>query len=57
MDKAVIKHMIDQCSDFTDRLTEWEAQFLESISDQFDRNGSLSDKQAAILEGIYDKLP
>lgn len=57
MDNAAIQHMINHCSDFTDKLSDWENQFLESVSDQFDRNGSLSPKQVAVLEGIYTKLP
>jgi len=39
-------------------LTEWEENFLESISDQFDKRGTLSDKQFEILDRIYaEKTP
>lgn len=34
-------------------LTPWELQFIESISDQWDRTRHLSDKQLDILERIY----
>ena len=34
-------------------LTKWEEEFIISISNQFDRKGSLSDKQFEILERIY----
>jgi hypothetical protein len=39
-------------------LTKWEFSFMESITDQFERSGSLSDRQEEILERIYaDKTP
>lgn len=39
-------------------LTPWEQEFIESVSDQFTRRGSLSDKQFTILERIYtEKTP
>lgn len=34
-------------------LTEWEENFVESVSRQFDKKGTLSDKQIEILERIY----
>lgn len=34
-------------------LTTWEAQFIESLSDQFHHRGMLSDRQIEILERIY----
>ena len=51
-----IKAMISACGDASERLTDWETQFIESVSDQFDRRGTLSDKQVSALEGIYNKL-
>jgi hypothetical protein len=46
--------MIDACiNESTKRLTKWEEGFLESISDQLERTGSLSERQAEILERIY----
>ncbi len=39
-------------------LTPWETSFMESITDQFDRSGRLSDRQVEILERIYaEKTP
>jgi hypothetical protein len=35
------------------RLSSWELNFLESISDQFDRRGDLTDKQFDTLDRIY----
>jgi len=34
-------------------LTSWEEGFISSIRDQFDRRGTLSERQAEILEKIY----
>lgn len=34
-------------------LTDWELNFLESISDQFHHRGDLSEEQFEILERIY----
>ena len=38
-----------------DRLTNWEANFIESISEQWDRNRSLSEKQKEVLGKIWDR--
>lgn len=38
-----------------DRLTAWETDFIESISGQWDRNRSLSEKQKEILGKIWDR--
>ena len=39
-------------------LTSWEQSFMESITDQFERSGSLSERQTEILERIYaEKTP
>lgn len=48
--------MIDDCLDYSDRLSIWETQFIESISDQLQQRGKLSDKQKEILESIYQKV-
>ena len=39
----------------TDRLTDWEQSFVESVSDQWQRNRHLSDRQKEILGNIWDK--
>ena len=39
-------------------LTSWELGFMESITDQHERTGSLSERQTEILERIYaEKTP
>jgi len=37
-------------------LTKWEEEFLTSIALQFERKGTLSDKQCEVLEKIYTKV-
>ena len=39
-------------------LTDWEQSFMESVTDQFDRTGRISERQLEILERIYaEKTP
>jgi hypothetical protein len=49
------KYFIDECAANTEKLTDWETSFIESVSDQFERTQSLSPKQKEILERIYCK--
>jgi hypothetical protein len=49
----LIKHMLEALQTPQKSLSTWENQFLESISDQFDRTKSLSEKQFDRLETIY----
>ena len=47
------QEMIDDCMERESRLSEWEANFLESIENQLAKKGDLSDKQKEILERIW----
>lgn len=38
------------------KLTRWEREFIESVSDQFGRRGSLSEKQVETLRKIYERV-
>lgn len=38
------------------KLTEWETNFVESITDQWNRNRRLSDKQKETIGKIWDKI-
>jgi len=56
--KSELTEMIERSIHKGRNLTNWENSFLESISDQLTRTGSLSEKQEEILERIYvDKVP
>lgn len=37
------------------RLTDWEQKFIESVSDWWDRERRLSEKQKEILGKMWDK--
>lgn len=36
-------------------FNKWERDFLESIREQFDDRGRLSERQKEILEGLYER--
>ncbi len=36
-----------------DRLTDWESRFVESVEEQAQRTGRVTDKQEEILERLY----
>jgi len=54
VDKAykMYQEWIEQCQ-LSDRLTQWEEDFVESIKKQLEKKGSISHAQAEILERIY----
>lgn len=49
----VIMHMLKVLERPSRPLSSWELDFLGSISTQFERNGSLSEKQFIHLERVY----
>ena len=49
----LLKHMIETINGEGEDLSDWEISFMESITDQWDRKGYLSDKQKEIVERIY----
>lgn len=53
--RAVIQQMLEQLETPSKVLSKWEENFLESIADQFQRSGSLSDRQFEILDRIYSE--
>jgi hypothetical protein len=58
LDKSRIGEVVEACVENMNRLTQWERNFIENISDQWERKRWLSDKQEEILERIYvDKIP
>lgn len=56
LDVKRIREVLDVVESETDKLSAWEQQFIESASDQYARNGSLSEKQLEVLERIYLKV-
>lgn len=51
-----ILQMIEDCERRESQLSEWETNFINSISHQFETKGGLSTMQYATLESIWDKL-
>ena len=49
-----VKQMIKDCEDRESRLSDWELSFVDSIKDQVYSGKSLSHKQTACLEKIWD---
>ena len=49
----VIREWLSALEEPSKPLSAWELSFVECVSDQMDRRGSLSDRQVEILERIY----
>jgi hypothetical protein len=48
--------MIEDCEDRSDNLSDWEADFVSSLRDQLETNGSLSPRQVEKLEQVWEKV-
>lgn len=56
--KEVIAHWIITINDEGRNLSKWEIDFMDSVTQQFELRGSVSDKQEETIERIYaDKTP
>lgn len=52
-----LEYMINRCVE-EGILSDWERNFLESVSDQLDRTGHLSELQQETVDRIYcNKVP
>lgn len=51
-----ILQMIEDCENRESKLSEWEQGFIESISVQLGRGGSLTSKQKDKLEAIWNRI-
>jgi hypothetical protein len=51
--KEVIREWIELVNDEGRGLTKWEEDFMDSLTEQFEERGSISDRQEEILERIY----
>ena len=54
LDDKAIDYILDGLS-HEDRLTNWEKNFVESITDQWTRKRSLSERQKEVLGNIWDR--
>lgn len=56
--KEQLTQMMERVNTEADGLTGWELGFMSSVTDQFERSNSLSDRQIDILDRIYtEKTP
>jgi hypothetical protein len=51
--RQLLEHWVHELQNPSKTLTSWELSFLENVSDQLDRTGSLSTRQQEILEALY----
>lgn len=49
----VLRDWVEQCLEHSHKLSKWELDFVESLSEQLERRGTLSERQQEILERIY----
>lgn len=50
------KQMIEDCMNRESKMTSWEQGFIQSLSEQAERGGSISPKQAEILDTIWEQV-
>lgn len=55
MRKGEERSMIEDLSNKSDDLSQWEQEFLESIERQLDNGGKLSERQTGKLVDMYEK--
>lgn len=48
--------LIEDCETREARLSDWEAQFIDSIKRQLEAGRDLSDKQSDLLDSIWTKV-
>lgn len=51
-----IQTMLDDCEKRSEKLSDWECEFIDSVSYQLGRGRGLSEKQEQILERIWEKV-
>lgn len=54
-DPKIIEDWIILVNDEGRNLSKWELGFMESITEQFEKTNSISDRQEEILERIYSE--
>ena len=50
------QQMVDDCEKRESKLTDWERTFVDSISDQLTKGRRLSEKQAELLDRIWERV-
>jgi hypothetical protein len=47
--------LVEDCEQRSERLSSWEANFIDSIKNQLIKGSRLSSRQEEILDGIWEK--
>lgn len=50
------EQMLKDCEDRESKLTDWERSFIDSLQRQWEVKGSLSPRQAEVLEKIWERV-
>jgi hypothetical protein len=53
--QTLASHMLKALESPSRELTKWEEDFLESVGEQFEERGHLSERQMEIVERIYSE--
>lgn len=53
--QELIEEMLNKLDTPSKELTKWEENFLESINEQYQQRGSLSERQFDVLDRIYSE--
>lgn len=48
--------LVEDCVNRQERLTDWETNFIDSISRRLSNNQDLSPKQIEVLDRIWEKV-
>lgn len=56
VDYDEVLEQINDCENRSEKLSDWELQFIDSISQQLSKTGSLSSKQLETLDKIWEKV-
>lgn len=54
-DRTEQAQLIEDCETRESRLSDWEAQFIDSIKRQLEDGRGLSEKQSDLLDSIWTK--
>ena len=53
--QKLIEQMLQALETPSKELTKWEENFLESLNEQYQTRGTLSDRQMEVLDRIYSE--
>jgi hypothetical protein len=55
-DLSDIERMLEDCEQRSPKLSDWETDFIDSLSVQIGRGHSLTDKQIEKLEQVWERV-